>query len=306
MEISQLKAFRALAKTTNYVEASKVLGKSISTVGRHIRQLEENLGVALFEKENGRYELSEHGRALLPHVDGVFEEFENLDKAFNERKRQSEKEIKIGTSLRSISKPFLEFRKIFLAEFTEAEMFLKRFQDDARAMAALLQGKLDVVVCPKQNDLDNRFRGVTVGRCEIVPFASSNHPIWSNNRKIKEGLVDNDTFVILEGDGFIQNKTLDAISEHKLRPRYKYFANDSTILKGLVNSCSGIGFLPAWSIVDELETGEYIALELPNQVSFELQYVISSGDARQIVQDFMRMRTKNPPRGVERIRSAHK
>ncbi|MCX7566781.1 LysR family transcriptional regulator [Sulfitobacter sp. F26169L] len=62
-----MRSFTALARTLNLSVAVAELGSTRQTVRRHIAQLEEAMGVKLFEVEQRRYVLTEKGmRALAP------------------------------------------------------------------------------------------------------------------------------------------------------------------------------------------------------------------------------------------------
>lgn len=66
MELSQLRIFAAVAETGSFTKAAKKLYVSHSTTSRGIAALEEELGTALFERDNKIFGLTEAGEKLLP------------------------------------------------------------------------------------------------------------------------------------------------------------------------------------------------------------------------------------------------
>lgn len=66
MELSQLRIFAAVAETGSFTKAAKKLYVSHSTTSRGIAALEEELGTALFERDNKISGLTEAGEKLLP------------------------------------------------------------------------------------------------------------------------------------------------------------------------------------------------------------------------------------------------
>ena len=64
IDFRQLRTFLALAQVANFSETGRRLGLSQSAVSRHIRGLEERLGVRLFERLGRRAVLTSAGRAL--------------------------------------------------------------------------------------------------------------------------------------------------------------------------------------------------------------------------------------------------
>ncbi len=80
MAISQLdwalvRSFLAVAETGSLSAAARELGSSQPTIGRQIRQIEEALNLALFERRPRGLELSEAGQALLPHAQAMSDGF---------------------------------------------------------------------------------------------------------------------------------------------------------------------------------------------------------------------------------------
>ncbi len=68
MEMSQLSCFVTLANILNFRQTARQLGISQSSVSREIGQLEQQLGVKLFERTSRQVALTEEGAALLPYA----------------------------------------------------------------------------------------------------------------------------------------------------------------------------------------------------------------------------------------------
>ncbi|AML53582.1 LysR family transcriptional regulator [Falsihalocynthiibacter arcticus] len=66
LDWSLIQSFIAVAEAGSLTGAAKRLGHSQPTLGRHITQIENALGVQLFSRVARGYELTEYGHALLP------------------------------------------------------------------------------------------------------------------------------------------------------------------------------------------------------------------------------------------------
>lgn len=66
-----IRSFTTLARTLNLSHAVKELGSTRQTVRRHIAQLEEAKGVALFALEDRQYRLTEEGKRALPEAQDI-------------------------------------------------------------------------------------------------------------------------------------------------------------------------------------------------------------------------------------------
>lgn len=75
--LNALRAFEAAARHGRMTGAAEELKVSHSAVSRQIRNLEDNLGVDLFEGPKAAPELTKAGRILLPRLTAAFDEIES-------------------------------------------------------------------------------------------------------------------------------------------------------------------------------------------------------------------------------------
>ncbi|MEE1030815.1 MAG: LysR family transcriptional regulator [Ruminococcus sp.] len=71
MNLNYFKEFIVLAETKNYWEASERLFINQSTLSKHIKAMESELGVALFDRTTRKVELTEFGQTLLPYARSI-------------------------------------------------------------------------------------------------------------------------------------------------------------------------------------------------------------------------------------------
>jgi len=67
-----VRAFEAAARLGSFAKAAQELGTSAASVSYHVRQLEREIGVPLFQRLAQRVVLTEHGRAIAPEVTALF------------------------------------------------------------------------------------------------------------------------------------------------------------------------------------------------------------------------------------------
>ena len=95
MNFTQLKAFQAVANNGSITEAAQLLHVSQPSISKHLKNLEEDYGVKLFERSAGAVELTDAGASLLRHANAILV---HLDEARKELK--SPKSLKISGPLK--------------------------------------------------------------------------------------------------------------------------------------------------------------------------------------------------------------
>ncbi len=66
-----LQSFRSVAEHGTLTAAARALGLSQPTLGRHVRQLEEQIGDVLFRRTSSGFELTPRGTLLFEHVESM-------------------------------------------------------------------------------------------------------------------------------------------------------------------------------------------------------------------------------------------
>ena len=78
MEITDLRYFHRVAVTRSFARAAELAHISQSAVSKAVRRLEEELQTPLFERTTRRVVVTEAGRILQRHCEGIFEDLESL------------------------------------------------------------------------------------------------------------------------------------------------------------------------------------------------------------------------------------
>lgn len=95
---SLIQAFLAVAQGGSLSAAARLLGQSQPTLGRQIRQLEQNLGAELFTRHARGLSLTEEGQAIQPHARRMFEAMQQIALSMAGRAQQLTGTVRITAS----------------------------------------------------------------------------------------------------------------------------------------------------------------------------------------------------------------
>jgi DNA-binding transcriptional LysR family regulator len=99
MELFQVRYFLALAKTLNFTRAAEACNVSQPALTRAIQKLEEELGGSLIYRERSLTQLTELGRAMLPHLETAYGAAEAATKQASAFKRRDFSPLRLGLGM---------------------------------------------------------------------------------------------------------------------------------------------------------------------------------------------------------------
>ena len=99
MDWSLVQSFLAVAETGSLSAAARELGQSQPTIGRHVKTLEDQLQVELFQRHARGLTLATAGTELLPHARAVRDEIQKLGLAAAGRQEAMEGTVRLTASV---------------------------------------------------------------------------------------------------------------------------------------------------------------------------------------------------------------
>jgi len=112
MDLDRLRGFLAFARVLNFSAAARQINVSQPALHAKVRQLETELGVALYARDSGRLVLTEQGRSLLMFGQNLLDEVEHFETGL--RGDKPNEELRLGAGLTAtlylLPAPLRDFR----------------------------------------------------------------------------------------------------------------------------------------------------------------------------------------------------
>ncbi len=97
MDIDLLREFAVLAQSETFLKAADLLFISQPTLSRHIKNLEAELGVSLFERTTRSSKLTKAGHLLLPYAQQIVELYQKFSNDLAEEKKEQHSILRLGS-----------------------------------------------------------------------------------------------------------------------------------------------------------------------------------------------------------------
>jgi DNA-binding transcriptional LysR family regulator len=145
MEIRDLNYLVASASAGNFGRAAEALGINTSTISRRIGRLEDELGLALFERGHAGVRLTAGGRVVLIHVRRALAELDAVKRSGIENGSGDAGEIQLGVRLPPIGEPIVSLLGNWRAKHPNVTLTVSEM-NDRDLIAALEERRLDVAL----------------------------------------------------------------------------------------------------------------------------------------------------------------
>lgn len=248
MNFQQLRSIReASRRGYNLTEVANVLFTSQPGVSRQIRELEEELGVDIFERNGKRLTgLTEPGKDILPIIERLLLEAENLRQAGEDYSDQSKGTLTIATTHTQARYVLPKVVQGFRQAFPEVRIALQQSSPEHIA-EWVLSGKADIGIATEGL---SQFKDLASFACyewNHVVVVPEGHPLLSKEELTLEDLSNYPLItydVGFTGRGHID----DAFRLAGLRTDIVLTAMDSDVIQQYVALGLGVGLVASMAI----------------------------------------------------------
>ncbi len=245
--------FWAVAKEGNLTRAATQMHVSQSALSTQIKQLEDQLGQALFTREGRVLQLTEAGRVALTYAETIFETGNELTALLRDGQRLARQVLRIG-GVATLSRNFQENFVKPLLKRADVELVLQSGGLD-ELLTRLAVHNLDVVLSNRKVNADSQHPW----RCRRIarqPVSLVGKPRAKGKAfRFPEELAEQP--LLLPGRDSDIRAGFDVLCE-QLGLRYQVLAevDDMAMLRLLARDSGNVALLPTVVVQDELKSGK--------------------------------------------------
>ncbi len=254
-----LRYFRAVAREGNLTRAAKHLRVAQSALSTQIRQLEAQLGRALFARQGRSLVLTEAGRIALDYADTIVGAGNELVATLREGRRQQRQVLRVG-AVATLSR---NFQRGFLAPLVgQPDVGLVLHSGSLGELLARLEAHtLDIVLSNRrvQEDAETAWRCRRIARQQVSLVGPPRHGVPFG---FPEDLA-HVALVLPSRDSEIRGAFDVLCEQYALRVTIAAEVDDMAMLRLLARDSAAVALVPAVVVLDELRAGvleEYAAV----------------------------------------------
>ncbi|WP_240421285.1 LysR family transcriptional regulator [Paenibacillus periandrae] len=241
MDLRQLNYFMEIARHSSFSKASQHLHLSQPTLSKVIKNLEEELGVPLFDRSTRRIQLTDTGQVLKEQGHLILKTFDNLKTALTDVIQMRKGKFSLGLPP-VIGASF--FPKI-IAQFHEfyPQIEIELVEEGGKLIEQhLLDGELDlgVVVLPVDEE---KFEVVPLVNRELMLIVPPAHRLTQQTDVSLHALRD-ERFILFRKGFALHDRVREACIRSGYEPKIVYESTQWDFIGEMVAAGLGISMLP--------------------------------------------------------------
>lgn len=258
MELKYLPTLKAILQTGSFYGAARKLNYAQSTITFQMQQLEQELGIKLFEKIGRKMVLTQAGEEIMPYVDAILENVEQLEsygKTIAEMKG-SLRVLVAETLLTYQMQPVLaEFHK----QAPQVHLSLQAM-NCYKITDEIVNGNADIGIHYNVGGYSNS--SIVAERLQEYRTVLVGHPSLSEEERdfITRGQRKSICLLVSDTDGVYQRRIDHYLEERDIRLSGIMEVGSTETIKRCLLSNLGVAYLPHHVVESELANGTLLEI----------------------------------------------
>lgn len=285
MELRQLKYFVKVAETLNFSEASRALFITQSTLSQQIKQLEQELGSPLFQRDSHRVCLTEAGSELLPYAVRTLHDSQLCLDRMNDLRELLAGTLNIGVTYSFspiLTETIIDFMKLYPG--VKLNIFYKPVSE---LMEMLTEREVDFVLAFRPRLSTDEIESHVLFQNYLAVIVNSAHPLASRQKVTLDELSQYD--LALPSRGLQARNYFESISSARgVKMKVKIELNEVNILLKLISG-SRLATVLAEATIHNVKDVKAVPLDVPLNEMTGCVHTLRDSYRKRSMREFVRM-----------------
>ena len=253
--LDQFSVFVTIVAEGSFAAAARRLNRAQSAITYAIQRLEEQSGIALFDRSTYRPALTEAGHALLPRARQIVTDVADFGLLARGIAKGLEAEVCFVMDPFAPTALVVETFTAFHAAFPMTQTRISIESMDAAAQA-LSDGWADLALMPDFMPLTNTLERTACGAVDLLPVAAPNHPLAGLRGEIEpERLRDHLQLVLSSRTSLQKGREFGVLAVNR------WYLADLETKHAMLLAGLGWGSMPRHRVSADLNAGRLIELK---------------------------------------------
>jgi DNA-binding transcriptional LysR family regulator len=270
LTLRQLRVYEAVAHHLSYSRAAESLHLTQPAVSMQIKQLEESIGLPLFEKLGKKIYLTEAGKEFLHYCKNILDQLTEAENVLAEMKGVGQGKLKI-----SVAETASHFATQLLAEFCKRYpqvLVTLNVTNREGLLKHLAKNDMDMVVMGKPPE-ELELQATSFMENPLVIIAPNNHPL-AHEPNIPLDRLQEETFLVREQGSGTRIAMERFFTEQGIKLTTGTELSTNEAIKQAVQAGMGLGILSLHTVSLELETNRLVVLDVQSFPIMRDWYVV--------------------------------
>jgi LysR family positive regulator for ilvC len=236
MDITKLRLFCALASSLHFGRAAASCHVSPSTLSRNIKQLEDNLGVVLFTRDNRSVTLTHEGEQFLGFAREVIQQWETYQESLLTQAEQLRGQLSIYCSVTASYSFLYEILTAFRVKYPGIAIKLHT-GDPAQSIDRILSGQEDIAIAAKPDKLPAGISFKPINSSPLIFITANQAEDW-------QGQAWADIPVIIPEEGLARERLDTWFKSQNIKPNIYAEVKGNEAIVSMVSLGFGVGVVP--------------------------------------------------------------
>ncbi len=262
MELAQLRTFKVVAEKLHFTRAAEELALTQSAVSYQIKSLELELGRKLFSREKYNVSLTPEGKLVLEYAVKLLTQVEKMKSDLDKDPKSESGTVRLTAIIRSLGNPFIELRRKWKAVNSDISLVFNASSKSITIIESVQNGDADIGF----STLTDEFPGlmsIPMGSFEMGLVVGRTHRLY-DRELVELNDLKKETWIMFEEGSWLKREADKIFEKYSFRPLETRESNDGAVVVSMIEEGSGIGLIPSWGIMADLNEGALKMIPIRN------------------------------------------
>ena len=241
MDIRALRYFVELVREKSFTRASEKLFVTQPTISKMIRNMEEELGQPLLNREGHSFTLTDSGQVLFAHGQLILAQMQQLEAELADLQSLQHGRLALGIPP-MVGHVYADLIRAYRSHYPKVELSIVEY-GGRRIEQAVLEGELDLAITMLPTKEEGVLSALELD-CYPIQVVLPDLPRWRGDSEIRLADLQEEPFLLYTQAFTLSERLEQACQQAGFVPQVAARSSQWDFLTAMVRSGMGVAFLP--------------------------------------------------------------